>query len=596
MAAKDRPTTPDLIYEVLRSAPQPLTVDEILAEVNRRQPITTRDPKATIRSALQGGRQLVNTGDGRYGYLPRLVNGCVIRLDLTEDEPAQHPLICSDELQLALWPAFFEVQKRRNLRPVAMRLPGGDEIILPLTFLGPGLWGSELPPALRDYLLQHRAAVGDSLLIQVLDAEEGHAAAWLESRAERDEPEVHRRNQEVADAVARLLRRNAQRETMIWELIPLLLAQGVYRIGTAPDPLIAVLASDPRFVDAGLGMWILTESVTPAMRAEIELRKHFPLPLSERQQAPSLAEPPSAEPLPHKVPRHTAEQTLSDLQALLSKQQFDSTEDIKAFLSDIVAKGNPLPHRAETALERAQDIIYDAWETTSSAEQVRLAKKALQLSPDCADAYVILAEKSAHSLEEAAALLVEGVAAGERAQGKDAFEKYAGSFWGFIETRPYMRARLALAQVLWRLGRRPEAMEHAHALLSLNPGDNQGVRYQLLGWSLQISNNRRIKELLESYPNDGAAAWLYGRALYAFRTERDSRRSRLVLARARSTNRYVTDYFLRRKPMPDTLPDVMTYGGEDEAIIVASEQGAAWRNTPGALRWLSARAGSSGAH
>ena len=45
----------------------------------------------------------------------------------------------------------------------------------------------------------------------------------------------------------------------------------------------------------------------------------------------------------------------------------------------------------ETPLDRAQEVMYRAFEA-SGAEQVRLARKALEISPDCADAYVLLAE------------------------------------------------------------------------------------------------------------------------------------------------------------------------------------------------------------
>ena len=73
-----------------------------------------------------------------------------------------------------------------------------------------------------------------------------------------------------------------------------------------------------------------------------------------------------------------------------------------------------------------------------------LAREALALWPDCADAYVLLAQ-AASSLEEARELLEQGVAAGERALGRSVFVEDAGDFWLIFETRPYMRARAALA-------------------------------------------------------------------------------------------------------------------------------------------------------
>src|SRR4030042_2569219 len=92
----------------------------------------------------------------------------------------------------------------------------------------------------------------------------------------------------------------------------------------------------------------------------------------------------------------------------------------------------------ETPLKKAQDIMYDAWEVTDPKRRVALARRALEISPDCADAYALLGEETASSLTEALNLYRQGVEAGERALGKDAFEEDVGHFWGTLETRPYM--------------------------------------------------------------------------------------------------------------------------------------------------------------
>src|SRR3546814_15155439 len=99
--------------------------------------------------------------------------------------------------------------------------------------------------------------------------------------------------------------------------------------------------------------------------------------------------------------------------------------------------------------------MYDAWEA-SGAERVALARAALDISPLCADAYVLLAEEEAGSQQDALALYRQGVEAGERALG-DEFEELSGHFWGFLQTRPYMRARAGLAIPFRRLGAQPAA-------------------------------------------------------------------------------------------------------------------------------------------
>jgi hypothetical protein len=46
-------------------------------------------------------------------------------------------------------------------------------------------------------------------------------------------------------------------------------------------------------------------------------------------------------------------------------------------------------------LKKAQDLMYQAWEESNPARRIVLAHRALEISPDCADAYVLLAEEEA---------------------------------------------------------------------------------------------------------------------------------------------------------------------------------------------------------
>jgi tetratricopeptide (TPR) repeat protein len=102
------------------------------------------------------------------------------------------------------------------------------------------------------------------------------------------------------------------------------------------------------------------------------------------------------------------------------------------------------------------------------------------------------------------------------ALGAEGFEEYAGHFWGFLETRPYMRARAGLAIALMKLGEEDAAIDHFRAMLELNPNDNQGVRYLLLGCLLRRDDAAAVKKLLAAYEDEWSAYWLYTRALVAF--------------------------------------------------------------------------------
>lgn len=205
------------------------------------------------------------------------------------------------------------------------------------------------------------------------------------------------------------------------------------------------------------------------------------------------------------------EKTMFDLGRIIDQHDFASEKELNDFLQNLIVPGQPLASpEPQTPLEEAQLVMYEAWSATSRSKRVKLAKKALSISEDCADAYVLLAEESAQTLERAIHFYEQSVAAGERAIGPEAFEEYEGQFWGVMETRPYMRARQGLANSLWSAGYVDEAVKHFEDMLRLNPNDNQGIRYLLLDLYLETENDdalrapeaiqRRLQRAVVLYP------------------------------------------------------------------------------------------------
>jgi tetratricopeptide (TPR) repeat protein len=242
--------------------------------------------------------------------------------------------------------------------------------------------------------------------------------------------------------------------------------------------------------------------------------------------------------------------------------------------------------QADAALHEAQELMYRAWETAGRQARLALAQRALKTSPLCADAYVLLAEESATSVEEAKALYARGVEAGELALGPKAFEEDVGMFWGLLETRPYMRARAGLAQALWALGEREAAIAHYRDLLRLNPNDNQGIRYLLAAALLAIGDDEALQELLRAYEEDGSPYWTYTKVLLAFRAGGASKKAKALLAEAVRLNVHVPAFLSGEKAPPEAIPAYITLGGEDKAAEYARDCGAAWRQTAGAVEWL----------
>jgi len=253
----------------------------------------------------------------------------------------------------------------------------------------------------------------------------------------------------------------------------------------------------------------------------------------------------------------------------------------------------PGQQSVDARLQEAQDMIYRAWES-DMAERLTLAREALVISEDCADAYTILAMEAARNPAEELHLLRQAVAAGERALGKDMFEAEAGSFWLNTHTRPYMRARAQLAHCLWRLGERWPAIEHYYALLHLNPGDNQGIRYPLATALFSLNLDALAGNLLQEYRWDRYAAWLYNWALWSFRTKGVGRASAGRLTKALASNPGVPGFLLGRTRLPQDLPGSYSPGSVEEAALYAADMSDNWRRTTGTLAWLSAQGTAQG--
>ncbi len=172
--------------------------------------------------------------------------------------------------------------------------------------------------------------------------------------------------------------------------------------------------------------------------------------------------------------------------------------------SETAAENNPARVEALELVERAYDV-------ENAVAAAKLARQAISKWPDCGDAHMLLAELARGPKEglDHYTRAVDSYARELGALTPDPYHDWEGHFWGMIETRPYMRARLGLAQTLWVVGRREEAVHHYVELLRLNPNDNQGVRYILAPALLELGRDAELAIWLARYKDDGSATWMY---------------------------------------------------------------------------------------
>lgn len=286
--------------------------------------------------------------------------------------------------------------------------------------------------------------------------------------------------------------------------------------------------------------------------------------------------------------RLATEKVMLDVHRVMQGQEFQSIEKANAFLATLAGPGLKEALKKAPTLspqQEAQELAYRAMEATTRTRALTLAQQALAKDPDCVDALVTVAEASARCIEDLITGLEKAVSAGERSLGAQCFEENKGHFWGILETRPYMRARQQLADLLLDAGRVTEAISQFEALLELNPNDNQGVRDILLGCYLVGDDLDGARHLLRAYEEDVSAVFNWGRTLERVLSG-DFKGAEHALKHARNHNRFVELYLTGKKKLPRAMPDSYSFGSEEEALICIESMGEAWAAHPEGLIWL----------
>jgi tetratricopeptide (TPR) repeat protein len=124
-------------------------------------------------------------------------------------------------------------------------------------------------------------------------------------------------------------------------------------------------------------------------------------------------------------------------------------------------------------------------------------------------------------------------------------------------------ARAGLALTLWELGRYSEAIDHAQALIRLNPRDHQGFHDLLANWLLVV-DDEAVERLLAQFPDEWNAQRAYTRALLAYRAYGWEPEASDALAAALAVNPYVLRYLLHVSRMASAPLGAYAVGTESE--------------------------------
>ncbi len=242
---------------------------------------------------------------------------------------------------------------------------------------------------------------------------------------------------------------------------------------------------------------------------------------------------------------------------------------------------------SEKKAYEAQQLFYDAMEAPTLKELEKLIHKTLDLDPTNVDALLYCARSCGLKGEVEIEVLRKIVALGEKNLGKKTFKECAGAFWGFLETRPYMRARDMLADALRAAGRLDEAIVEWEAMLELNPNDNQALRYNLLTCYLALKRLDAAERLFTKYNEEipYSAVFSWSRVLERLLME-NFVEAKKALTVARKQNPHVEAYLKGNRKLPKHTPESYSPGCKEEAACFAKSLSEAWKQHPKALKWL----------
>jgi len=269
---------------------------------------------------------------------------------------------------------------------------------------------------------------------------------------------------------------------------------------------------------------------------------------------------------------------------------FSSEEEFRDSLPGFIDEGLParrLESLRDDPVELAQEFAFEAYEADDEEAAHDLVDKALLLDPDCVDALTIGAFLTSEDAGELIEALEQAATRGEKRLGEEFFAEFMGDFWPMVEARPYLRTLKHLAEVLWTIGRRLDAVAQYENLIDLDPADHMGNSTLLLGYYLSLGEIQRSWDLLEEYDDEQTAVFNWGWVLLLLLTG-DEGAAREALDQALEGNPHVAPLLLEMVPQEEVDPPALVVAGsEDEALVCADILGEAWSRAGSAQIWLS---------
>jgi tetratricopeptide (TPR) repeat protein len=196
-------------------------------------------------------------------------------------------------------------------------------------------------------------------------------------------------------------------------------------------------------------------------------------------------------------------------------------------------------------------------------EATRLAIAACNLTPFCADAFNLLADLICSDDAERLLLLGWATRVAE-ITCRNRIADAGGHLHGWVDARPYMRARTALAQTLSRVGCYEEALQHFEELLHLEHNDHIAAAMLMTGY-LELGQLSKAKTVIDRFAESGGTHQRYSNAVWSWLSGLREPEFVTALQKAFHSNVFVPALLADPEMPYERSPFGVTLGGADEA-------------------------------
>ena len=159
------------------------------------------------------------------------------------------------------------------------------------------------------------------------------------------------------------------------------------------------------------------------------------------------------------------------------------------------------------------------------------------------------------------------------------------AYWKDEVTKPYMIALQDLGNLLNENKDYDGAIKVYELLLSLNPLDNQGIRYKLVNILIKRNSRKEINELFKKYSTDKSAIWLYSKVLYYYKNN-NMFMAKEALKQALYSNKYIALKLIKWTAFMEMSGVYINPMLFSEANYYCEESIDLWKSAKGSIDWL----------